>query len=213
MHPGSNRDGWWMNQDIIKQVVDKAIPIFERTHPGKVALFMFDNSCNHNAYADNALVVSQMNLKNGGKQCDACKSHAFDPMKPQCCTTGILGHQPDFASQKNHLQETIEAAGHVCIFYPKFHCELNFIESFWREAKWYLRLHCDYSFKSLKEIVLQALESVTLAKIHHYARRSARYMSAYEQGLLGKAAVFAIKKYRSHRRVPECVLEEFGHMK
>ena len=29
---------------------------------------MFDNSSNHNAYADNALVVSRMNLKDGGKQ-------------------------------------------------------------------------------------------------------------------------------------------------
>jgi len=38
-------------------------------------------------------------------------------------------------------------------------------------------------------------------------------MSAYEQGLSGKAAVFAVKKYRSHRRVPDSVLEEFGHIK
>jgi hypothetical protein len=260
MHPGSNRDGWWTNQDLIKQVVDRAIPIFEQTHPGKVALFMFDNSSNHNAYADDALVVSRMNLKDGGKQpllrdgkmpdgsphtmtfmdadgitkpkgirrileerglwiqglvkqCDACKSHVFDPTKPQCCAVRILSQQSDFASQKNHLQEIIEAAGHMCIFYPKFHCELNFIESFWGDAKRYSRLHCDYTFKSLKEIVPRALESVTLTKIRRFARRSIRYMSAYEQGLSGKAAVFAVKKYRSHRRVPATVLEEFCHIK
>ncbi len=29
---------------------------------------MFDNSCNHNTYAEDALVVSWMNLKDGGKQ-------------------------------------------------------------------------------------------------------------------------------------------------
>ena len=68
MHPGTNRDGWWTNQDLINQVVDRAILIFERTHPGKIVLFMFDNSCNHNAYAEDALVVSRMNLKDGGKQ-------------------------------------------------------------------------------------------------------------------------------------------------
>jgi len=68
IHPGSNRDGWWTNDDVIKQVTEKAIPIFERTHPGKVALFMFDNSCNHAAFADDALIVSCMNLKDGGKQ-------------------------------------------------------------------------------------------------------------------------------------------------
>jgi len=29
---------------------------------------MFDNSCNYNAFADNALIVSRMNIKNGEKQ-------------------------------------------------------------------------------------------------------------------------------------------------
>ncbi len=260
MHPGSNRDGWWTNQDLIKQVADRAIPIFEKTHPGKVALFMFDNSSNHNAYANDALVVSRMNLKDGGKQsllhngkmpdgsphimtfidadgitkpkgirrileerglwvqglakqCDPCKSHVVDLTNLPCCASRILGRQPDFATQKNYLHEIIEAAGHMCISYPKFHCELNFIESFWGNAKWYSRLHCDYSFKSIKEVVPHALESVTLTRIRRFARRSNWYMSAYEWGLSGKAAVFAVKKYRSHHRVPESVLEEFGYIK
>src|SRR5205807_1805003 len=95
----------------------------------------------------------------------------------------ILSCQSDFASQKSCLQEMIEAAGHMCIFYLKFHCELNFIESFWAEAKRYSQLHCDYTFQSLKNVVPHALEFVTLTKIHHFARRSARYMSAYEHGL------------------------------
>ncbi len=36
------------------------------------------------------------------------------------------------------VQEVIEAAGHLCIFLPKFHCELNFIEFFWGWVKRYL---------------------------------------------------------------------------
>ena len=31
---------------------------------------------------------------------------------------------------KSSVQEVIEAAGHLCIFSPKFYCELNFIEFF-----------------------------------------------------------------------------------
>jgi hypothetical protein len=38
--------------------------------------------------------------------------------------------QPDFQQQKSLVQEVIEAAGHLCILLPKFHCELNFIEFF-----------------------------------------------------------------------------------
>jgi hypothetical protein len=65
------------------------------------------------------------------------------------------------------------------------------------------------SFKGLKKTVPCALNSIDLTKIHRFARRSARYTSAYELGLSGKAAIFAVKKYRSHRRIPESVLEEF----
>ena len=47
-----------------------------------------------------------------------------------CCTTHILNLQPDFKEQCSLVQEVIKAAGHLCIFLPKFHCELNFIEFF-----------------------------------------------------------------------------------
>jgi len=40
-----------------------------------------------------------------------------------------------FLEQKSSVQEVIEAAGHLCIFLPKFHCELNFIEFFWVQSR------------------------------------------------------------------------------
>ena len=49
----------------------------------------------------------------------------------------ILELQPDFVNQKSLIEETIESHGHKVIFYPKFHCELNFIELFWGAAKQY----------------------------------------------------------------------------
>jgi hypothetical protein len=33
-----------------------------------------------------------------------------------------------FLKSKGWLQEEVEVAGHHVLFYPKFHCELNFIE-------------------------------------------------------------------------------------
>ena len=47
-----------------------AIPLFELAWPkdSYEALFLFDNSSNHGCMPDDALMVSRMNLKPGGKQ-------------------------------------------------------------------------------------------------------------------------------------------------
>ena len=77
----------------------------------------------------------------------------------------ILKSQPDFSSQKPLVQEIIEAAGHTCLFLPKFHYELNFIEYFWGSVKKHLRDHADGSFNTLKANLPQALASVQLCTI------------------------------------------------
>ena len=48
-----------------------------------------------------------------------------------CCARYCLSQQHNFLEQRGQLQEEVEAAGHLVLFYPKFHCELNFIELFW----------------------------------------------------------------------------------
>jgi hypothetical protein len=120
--------------------------------------------------AEDALLVSRMNVKPGGKQSrmhdgwfvhDGHKisqsmvfpfDHPVFPNEPKgikailterglfqpglrgkcqskcdgenCCNKHILERQPDFCEQKSLVQEVIEAAGHLCIFF----C-LNFIAS------------------------------------------------------------------------------------
>ncbi|KAF8237159.1 hypothetical protein L208DRAFT_1248943 [Tricholoma matsutake] len=99
------------------------------------------------------------NEAKGIKACEKkCESNA-------CCNKWILELQPDFTEQKSLVQETIEAAGHLCLFLPKFHCELNPIEYFWGMVKKYLRDHCDYSFDGLKENLPKALDSVPIQTI------------------------------------------------
>jgi len=69
-------------------------------------------------------------------QCEGFKCEAG---KTDCCCRRMLFTQPDFENQKSHLKELITRRGHICDFYPKYHCELNFIEQYWGAAKFRYR--------------------------------------------------------------------------
>lgn len=245
------------------QLRNKIIPEFERVHgPGYQALFLVDNSQGHSAYAEDALVVSRMNVKPGGKQAHMQNGwyisngekvtqsmvyphdHADHPNAPKgmkavlterglyrsdlrgrcekcnadatvlCCNKRILGHQPDFREQKSLVQETIEASGHLCIFLPKFHCELNPIEFFWGRVKKYLRDHCDYTFDALKANLPIALASVPIKSIRLWEHRVFCWMDAYRSDLDTRNAQLQVKqfssrRFKSHRRVPEGLASTF----
>ena len=60
------------------------------------------------------------------------------------CAKCIIDLQLDFKGQKSLVHETIEAADHLCIMLPKYHCELNFIEFFSGAMKRYLWEHYTY---------------------------------------------------------------------
>jgi len=62
--------------------------------------------------------------------CQLCKNKIEDMNRIDCCARRIISLQLDFLSQKSELEEVILEAGHKCIFYPKFYCELNFIERY-----------------------------------------------------------------------------------
>ena len=47
----------------------------------------------------------------------------------------ILKTYEDVKNSKTILCELIEGRGHMCIYIPKFHCELNPIERCWCQAK------------------------------------------------------------------------------
>ena len=56
----------------------------------------------------------------------------YSPVCPfentDCCMACLLSHQGDFVNQISMLEELISKAGHLCLFLPKFHCDLNPIE-------------------------------------------------------------------------------------
>ncbi|PKK55891.1 hypothetical protein RhiirC2_872144 [Rhizophagus irregularis] len=68
INPGKNFDGWWNIDQLIDQIKTRTIPIFEKIHPGMIAVFAFDNSSSHAKLADDTLNAANMNLNPGGKQ-------------------------------------------------------------------------------------------------------------------------------------------------
>ena len=244
--PGKNGDGYWKNEDLVKQLREKAIPIFKILHPNCDALFAFDNSQNHHAMAPDALVANRLNLSNGGKNVNVQRPGWFFkeghltvhhlqtedgvqkglrtillergiwPDSGLCLKDArqLLNDQDDFKSQKDWLTETVDGAGDGMniIFFPKFHCEFNFIEMYWGYCKKFTRANCDYSFQGLMQIVPTALDSVPLSSIRKFARKSWRYMDAYRekngQFLSMHQVEFAVRKYKSHRTVPQTILNE-----
>ena len=67
IYPGSQGDAWWDTDQLLVQMAD-AIEVFELAHPGKQALFIFDQSSAHASLPPDALKAFEMNKSDGGKQ-------------------------------------------------------------------------------------------------------------------------------------------------
>ena len=145
-----------------------------------------------------------------------------------CCCAKLLSVQPDFAEECSALQHLVEqripleGAGdmttlrHHCLFLPKFHCELNWIERMWGASKQYVRKHCLYTLPGLRETVpislSQDLADVPahlatceecpvspLFKQRRWCRVSRRFMAEYRKGKDACSAILAVKQQISKR--------------
>ncbi len=139
----------------------------------------------------------------------------------QCCMACLLSQQDDFVNQTSMLEQLIVNQGHLCIFLPKFHCNLNPIEmvcehilkfkptisqpssKYWGWAKYRYRQAIKPTFDLAKKAAMDALDNCPLETICCFINQSWRFHSAYRLGLTGKAAEWAIKKQCSHRSISE----------
>ncbi|KIM88188.1 hypothetical protein PILCRDRAFT_95554 [Piloderma croceum F 1598] len=138
-----------------------------------------------------------------------CKGFKCKAGRTDCCCRCVMFCQLDFVAQKLHLEEYVTLRGHICDFYLKFHCELNFIEQYWGTVKFCYRSSPKTADMDAMECnVLTCLDDVPLLQIKHYANRSARFISAYSQGLLGTEAAWANRKYHGHRTLPPSMIAE-----
>ncbi|RPB05724.1 hypothetical protein L873DRAFT_533476 [Choiromyces venosus 120613-1] len=62
-----------------------------------------------------------------------------------CCARALIAKEPDFKAQRSHLEEEVELTSYLVHFFPKYHCELNFIEYYWGAAKLYACQICSYT--------------------------------------------------------------------
>jgi hypothetical protein len=269
---GKNRDGWFTNDDLAKQLQDTVLQLAEDLHPNCELCFAFDNSQAHHKAPDDGLDASKLPLKCGGKNvptmrdgyftvneqrviqrmshengipkglrqilmergkwrnnmlrmCRFCKDkiphierthpdHGLDATHElttqTCCAWYTLSQEPDFKAQRELLREIVEDRGHIIIYYPKYHCELNFIEKIWGYVKAKTRVICDYSAQGLLVAVPQVLEDVPLSFVRRVYRKCLRFADGYRRGLEGPLLEYASRKFSSHRRIPEFVMAELG---
>jgi len=126
----------------------------------------------------------------------------IDVSRNACCMRRIISLQPDF---KEQLEELIVSRGHVCLFFPKFHCELNFIELFWAQVKYLIREKCEYNLASLLTAIPETMDALSrdLPLPQRLQRHTFRYVDAYSKGMTGRLAIYVVKKYRGHRTIPD----------
>ena len=95
-----------------------------------------------------------------------CPGFKCPPGSKDCCCRRILYLQPDFMNQRSQLQELIESRHHLCDFYPKYHCELNFIEQYWGAAKARYRVvPRAKTIREMEDTVKDCLDNVPLLHI------------------------------------------------
>ena len=140
-----------------------------------------------------------------------------------CCCCRLLFPQPDFVNQKSHLEELITSHGYICDFYPKYHCELNFIEQYWGAVKLcYWSSPRTSDIQEMEENIKACLDDVSLIQIQQsvtlspslffysfslrYANHAVRFINTYSQGASGPEAVWANRRYHRHRTLPPDVL-------
>jgi len=86
--------------------------------------------------------------------------------RTDCCCQQLLFSQLDFINNKLQLQEFIESRGHLCDFYPKYHCKLNFIKQYWGVAKlhfcsmWHVA-----TLEEMEKLIISSLDDIPLLQI------------------------------------------------
>jgi hypothetical protein len=253
---GVNKGGWWTQERLIKQLEEEALTAFERLHPGKTGVFMFDNSGNHGKMPSDGLktanlAVGNESLKGVDTMRNGCvlrdaemadgtvkKVKIFHPMafsdgtpwglRTICEVRGLvkpgekmlraqleelLDKEPDFMEQRSWMAEIITKRKHMCKSWPKFHCELQWIERMWGWLKRFVRERTDGKIETLRKNLKEAKEQLPKDLFMKWDRTAWRWIEAYNDpnhALMSfKQLEFTLRKYKTHRVASEGVYKMF----
>ena len=78
---------------------------------------------------------------------EAAEGPVVENKSKWCCLYRVLSLQEDFVNEKPMIQHYIEGRGHICMFYPKFHCEFNAIKMLWGYGKYRKLSHLLFCIK------------------------------------------------------------------
>eukprot|EP00734_Pompholyxophrys_sp_LG126_P000176 Pompholyxophrys_sp_v1_NODE_29_length_3693_cov_2.397746.p2 type:complete len:227 gc:universal NODE_29_length_3693_cov_2.397746:2080-1400(-) len=217
----------------MKNVID----IFECKYPNAEAVFLLDHSGGHTKKPENGLNAHVMNVNPGGKQpvlrdtiwngqpqvignrglkAIVQERGLFVPGMLQADLVEVLSNCEDFKKQATLVEELVKTHGklpHRVEMIPKFHAELNLIETKWAVGKERARKKCTGKMSTFKKVFRQELDSISVQEIRRFGRKSREWMQAYRDvGLEENSAGFhskligVVKRCKSHRRVFQCNL-------
>ncbi len=110
------RDGWFMNANGDRFVQ-------QMHHPNGVQKGIKQILIERGLFTDNNNIALKL-------QCQDCKDKISQDKRvnanQRCCARYVLSQQPDFLEQKSWLEEVCHNNCFSTIFYPKYHCELNY---------------------------------------------------------------------------------------
>uniref|UniRef100_A0A0W0GC52 DDE-1 domain-containing protein n=1 Tax=Moniliophthora roreri TaxID=221103 RepID=A0A0W0GC52_MONRR len=171
------------------KIIHPAIEVFEEAHPDCQALFVFDQSSTHAALGPDSLRAFDMNKSNGGAQRKQKDTIIPDSNPdPQFC--GKVQKMTTESGEAKGLQQVLEERS-FNVKKMRAKCKPGWVKYRYREIP-------KKNFQEAKDAMLECLDSCPTDVIQRFINQSWRFMDAYQKGLTGKAAAWAVKKQCGH---------------
>jgi transposase len=118
-----------------------------------------------------AVILEERGHGDASKIRAECPKFECEKGAHQCCCRRMLYNKPDFVEVESLLEAACKARGFRAIFFPKFHCELNFIEQCWGYSKRiYRQFPPSTKEANLEHNVREALKSIPLVSVRQLVK-------------------------------------------